>query len=305
MNHDVKRTAAAVQTDAARAQTANRIATYRQLRSLLMTKKKSQTYDTEALQASEKVLEENPDLYDVWNYRRRCLQSFIKTQSQEDALKLLKDEIALTQTGIAKNPKSYWVWLHRKLMLEWAERVGVSLWKKDLELCNAFLAKDARNFLCWAYRRIVADRAAVPDKAEFDYTTKKITENFSNYSAWHQRSMLLLRCYPDAEKQTAAIAEELKWIQNAYFTDPDDQSAWIYMRWLLTVAKPSDDLVHSQLSACDELLSIAPNSKWALITKVFLLKLLKSNANATDPIVEQLLKVDKLHENYYRSLISK
>lgn len=45
----------------------------------------------------------------------------------------------------------------------------------------------------WGYRRYVL--ASMPtrrsDESELNYTTKKIELNFSNFSAWHQRSKVL------------------------------------------------------------------------------------------------------------------
>ena len=29
----------------------------------------------------------------------------------------------------------------------------------------------------------------------------------------------------------------MQWIQNAIFTEPDDQSSWLYLRWLLLWAR--------------------------------------------------------------------
>jgi Protein prenyltransferase alpha subunit repeat len=47
--------------------------------------------------------------------------------------------------------------------------------------------------MAWDYRRYVLASMPIrrPEKAELAYTTKKIEANFSNFSAWHQRTKVL------------------------------------------------------------------------------------------------------------------
>lgn len=90
-----------------------------------------------------------------------------------------------------------------------------------------------------------------PDKAELAYTTKKIEANFSNFSAWHQRTKVLGSLWASGEIDKASSLQkgvkvffcclhpfndlhaEFELVQNAMFTLPEDQSAWLYHRWLI------------------------------------------------------------------------
>jgi geranylgeranyl transferase type-2 subunit alpha len=104
----------------------------------------------------------------------------------------------------------------------------------------------------WNYRRYVLASMPVPrpGTSELAYTTRKIESNFSNFSAWHQRSKVFLSLWETGGLDAAkcredgalllfllgiliVLLEEFEFVRNALYTDPNDQSAWVYHRWLI------------------------------------------------------------------------
>lgn len=61
---------------------------------------------------------------------------------------------------------------------------------------------------CWDYRRFVVKRSNVSATEEFDFTTSKISSNFSNFSSWHYRSKLLPVLHPDPSRPSG-IAKDV------------------------------------------------------------------------------------------------
>ena len=68
---------------------------------------------------------------------------------------------------------------------------------------------------------------------ELQYAQEKIQENFSNYSAFHHRSNFIKKNSPSIME---VLPSEFSIVENAIFTEPDDQSAWWYHQFLLTWA---------------------------------------------------------------------
>jgi geranylgeranyl transferase type-2 subunit alpha len=106
---------------------------------------------------------------------------------------------------------------------------------------------------------------------------------------------------------------ELEWIQNAFYTSPDDQSAWFYHRWLMHMVKENNNdnfqsIVESEIEKIEELLTEEPNSKWALLTSVFLMIEKNENQQNSTEILTRLQKLqnlDPLRVNYYKSFEQK
>lgn len=133
-----------------------------------------------------------------------------------------------------------------------------------------------------------------------------IEDNFSNYSAWHHRSIFLPKAFKDQPEQlNAQIMDEFEKVKAAFYTEPEDQSAWFYHRWLVGVMKEKapeslEAILLDQLQTCEELLSVEENCKWALLTIVFLKLELKQSG--IKEILEQLKTIDAKRTGFYAHL---
>ncbi|EPS62327.1 hypothetical protein M569_12464, partial [Genlisea aurea] len=195
-------------------------------------------YTTEAMEISAKLLESNPEHYTGWNFRKLAVQSLLDQHSgsgdhSEAIRSILGEELKLVENALRTNVKSYSAWYHRR----WILSKGYSSMDRELHLLDKFCKLDPRNFHMWNYRRFITALKNIPDDEEFNYTTHVIEDNFSNYSAWHNRSVLLLKLMEKNIKGHASeeglLKDEYDFVRNALFTDPDDQSGWFYHLWLL------------------------------------------------------------------------
>ena len=189
---------------------------------------------------------------------------------------LLQGDVQLTFALLRKFPKCYWIWNHRNWLLRKGEALmgaeaAYKLWSGELQLINKMLHADSRNFHAWGYRRIVVseiERLAASSEttttedtpkslaeSEFEYTTKMIKSNLSNFSAWHNRSQLIPKILDergaDSKARRTFLGSELALICEAINTDPFDQSIWFYHQYLLSILSPScppDQLVVQDLT---------------------------------------------------------
>lgn len=222
------------------------------------------------------LLQQNPEYYTIWNYRRRLLldvfqkelksgnnavtetqpetagsttsQQVTMTLAQQEIAMLVKEDLQFLIPLIKQYPKCYWIWNHRSWLLATATQhlpaqTALQLWQGELALDGKMLAMDSRNFHAWDYRRkIVEELERLGEKSmvepEFEYTTKMIQSNLSNFSAWHNRSQLIPRLLEerdaDAGSRKKLFDNEFELITTALYTDPYDQSLWSYHQYLMS-----------------------------------------------------------------------
>ncbi|BBN19938.1 geranylgeranyl transferase type-2 subunit alpha [Marchantia polymorpha subsp. ruderalis] len=191
-------------------------------------------YSKEALKQNAQLLELNPEVYTAWNYRKLAVRHLFESEIDEAARKLILDEeLQLVERALQSNVKSYGAWHHRK----WVIDFGLSSLDHEFMLLKMLLKADCRNFHGWNYRRFCVEMKGMTPEKELEYATEKINENFSNYSAWHYRSKLLSPLIKGKENKEDVLNEEYRLVNQAYFTEPDDQSAWFYNTWLLGETK--------------------------------------------------------------------
>lgn len=214
----------------------------------------------EIFKLSNEILLIEPDFYTVWNIRKETLLIY----NHENDESIWKNELSFTRECLKKNEKSYSVWQHRIWILS---KMSHSEYNGEIELCNNFLMKDERNFHCWDYRSYISDVMGADIEKELEFTTDKIRNNFSNFSAWHRRHKLFLKGLqmdqadlPRSCNLLLVWNQEYEMILNALYTDPNDQSPWLYHNWLIknNLGQLSKDHIE-KLKTLEEL---EPDNRW-------------------------------------------
>ncbi|RNF11919.1 geranylgeranyl transferase type-2 subunit alpha [Trypanosoma rangeli] len=121
-----------------------------------------------------------------------------------------------------------------------------------------------------------------PDELkELNFTTKMVQRNFSNYSAWHQRGLIIKTALQrlqqrlgddvmrDATLREAweQLEEDLTLFTTAIYCDPSDQSAWYYAQFLRRAAETLEHILPAPYAACDDFIMRPIQSCIELLTE--------------------------------------
>jgi len=297
----------------------------------LMDWQKEQSVTQQALQA-------NPKSYGAWHFRKWCLQQHLiasNNDSNSDKNDILEQEIQLTALFFQRDERNFHCWSYRRFVVscclwnsgntddgggatpppplgEWKIGDGDS----NLWMGAQLMAPCQTNETTESERTTNADAVSFIIEKEWVFTEEKIRDNFSNFSAFHCRSKLLPLLL-DLGKQSleTLISNEFDMVLNAVFTEPDDQTAWWYQRFLLDFISTAtndeqndfvDRVLQSHIDQLRELKEEYPSGKWVLTGFLQCLQSSKgSNATECRSVIEQLLDIDPDRKERYRSLSRK
>ncbi|RMX68366.1 hypothetical protein KXD40_008696 [Peronospora effusa] len=302
-------------TDEQRQEELSKVRMYHEVAGKVLLMKKQELYEPSALPLTSHLLLLNPEFHIIWSYRRQIIEALAKKSKNPvtEMQKMANIELKLTLDALQRNPKSYSTWFQRK----WIIDRGLGDLKKEIGLCDKLLDLDERNFHCWTYRRHVCKMAGVSDEDQLAFTTQKIEQNFSNYSALHYRSITLLK-----PLTADVLFDEIGLVQQAVFTEPDDQSAWFYYRWLLTAmlelvessAEDAVGFIKSQVQWLEELMEMEMEAKWVIVTLADLHSRIglisevhgwqKSKKQSLE-LYERAITLDPDHRRYYEDMMKK
>jgi geranylgeranyl transferase type-2 subunit alpha len=233
------------------------------------------------------ILDTLEDFASVWNMRKSAFEA-------EPSPEALQKELSIAARVLhARNPKAYWAWHHRR----WCtERVAEYDFSAEVDLADEFLRLDPRNFHAWRHRRWAV--AKCPDLVgrEKARSYELISNDIANFSAWHYRSQLPVEF---------DLEEEVDIAKNAFWTMPEEQSSWIYYRWLLN--RPgvtgNKEFLEKEIETMREMVESVSETKYPLLALVWLLrKLPDPDEEEIARLKEKLAAIDPVRAPYYREL---
>mmetsp|Transcript_15282 Transcript_15282/g.24848 ORF Transcript_15282/g.24848 Transcript_15282/m.24848 type:complete len:338 (+) Transcript_15282:49-1062(+) len=306
---------------------------FRKLRGLLGTClecRNARDTSPEALALTDKLLCINPSVNTLWNIKRDAVRDKLREigadgQAREE---LVKIELEANALALRKgNVKSHEGWSHRAWVIRVAGDDGkyVDL-DNELDLCQQLIAADERNFFVYQHRRYVSRLAGNTVVDDLNFAHSLIERNFSNYAAWHLKLRAMEAQEASSPLTCEALREEFEFVSNAVFTEPDDQSGWMFHRWLVSHLDPvrhDQDLgfryklVLEQIALYEELNEMEENeSKWALLALTRLVGIqnkysgfcqvdVQANQKRIYDMYQMLERIDPGHKNYYKHLAQK
>ncbi|KAJ9127899.1 hypothetical protein QFC24_000184 [Naganishia onofrii] len=187
---------------------------------------------TSELRLTTSYLKIHPKVYWIWTHRKWCLEHIPEGPGRTSSLDVPpssnvsehREAVNGVAVDQAENPVIQNGSVEESISAEPARTEGTQkqgeeeeendiegwkkeAWGRELMLVEKMLETDSRNFHAWDYRRYVLSslpqtfQPAKTPQTEVKYTTKKIESNFSNFSAWHQRTKELTKIWDSMRSQ--------------------------------------------------------------------------------------------------------
>jgi len=220
----------------------------------------------------EKALRKTQKVYSIWFHRKWAVEQLFKLCGTDvvAAQQILDNELELCGKLLEVDERNFHCWNHRAHVLGLMRQVSDVVSQREQEAPQLKDSMEAT--FAPPDRAVVADKEAValpeeqpkaddgagtedapkaapaeiakpslPNFTEIDLKLSKdlINRNFSNYSAWHLRALLQQVHSEEAALGSGPIdvESELEWVQQGIYTEPNDQSVWLYHHWLTTLGR--------------------------------------------------------------------
>jgi len=263
------------------------------------------------LRVTQAALQNNPKAYGAWFHRKWSIVDYLLNDNA--STEILDNELKLTESFLQRDERNFHCWNYRRFVVS-CVMYGSSAdgaWKYTPEgdddeivrvLMGAQVARDHSSSSPCSINDAVLQK-------EWDFSTRKIQDNFSNFSAFHYRSKLL-PLMATTKNMEAFVSDELELVENAVFTEPDDQTAWWYHRFLLEYGH-----VHcgkeawytarlaQHLDTLQEL-SQEDNSKWVWLGILLVLERLNRSIEERKKILDKLVELDPDRRVRYQQMLS-
>lgn len=192
--------------------------------------------------AAGAVIAANAAHYSAWSVRRSWFDAAPRPAAAAE------EEVAYTGGIIRDNSKNYQVWNHRRWVQERQlaalDAAAVPAWAAaELAFTAAVIATDAKHYHAWSHRQWVLTAAAATHGAwrdEMAYTGRLIDADVRNNSAWHHRLLVLRGSHAPGAVPSHALLAEVVFAIAALRLAAKNESAWNYLRALVSAAAPVD-----------------------------------------------------------------
>jgi geranylgeranyl transferase type-2 subunit alpha len=262
----------------------------------------------EEFSLTRKCLERNPKAYGAWYHRKWCVIQYCSSnvgmaKRSNQAISFLEQELQVTAQFLSLDERNFHGWNYRRFIV--ACLCGNPSGELILEDENITLMGAQIRVGNGVEIGIPVTKADIRKRlrTEFDFTSQKIQQNFSNGSAFHHRS-LLLQVMLD-QNYDVSLEQELELTHNAMFTEPDDQTAWWYYDFLLTQYHETIDL-EEEKELLEELIDAeGGQAKWALLALFQILSRIERNDNnliRQKEILDTLVTLDPVSRARYKDM---
>jgi geranylgeranyl transferase type-2 subunit alpha len=280
-------------------------------------------YFNNELTLTQQCLERNTKAYSVWFHRKWLITNHHhhhqqQQQSSAHASHVLDRELDLTSQFLQLDERNFHCWNYRRFVIGLCgDRIvgssdsqdgggGEWTWLRLLptmthvsstmgrQVGTSTTSATTTTTMCTTPEQLEQLQALV--ESEWNFTTTKIHANFSNGSAFHYRSKLLPYRHIEVEP-------ELELIHNAIFTEPDDQTAWWYLEYLLPFFSTSQ--LEEEKGLLQELVEDHP-SKWVWLGLYNVLSRMEGKQEDASILncLGQLMNLDVDRKARYESLKS-